>query len=71
MSTYRKKKYTWIQCATCGKIYRIPRSVNVEELYIAVYCQECESELAINLGDDISEIYEYYDVNLDSRYYTY
>lgn len=71
MSTGKKKKYTWIQCATCGKIHQLPRLVPVEELYVAAYCPECESEIGINLGDDEDEIYNYYNINLDSRCYNY
>ena len=69
MSTSKKK--TWVQCASCGKIYQIPHSVDVEQLYIAAYCQECESRIAINLGDDISDIYLYMNPNLDERFFDY
>lgn len=69
MNADGKKKKTFVQCTNCGKIYQISHSVDVEKLYITAYCQECESRIAINLGDNISDIYKYYNVNLDDRYY--
>ena len=69
MSTGRKKKETWIQCNECGKIHQIQRSVPVEELYTTAKCPRCGFMTGLNLGDKQEDIYIYYDVTKDERYY--
>lgn len=69
MSTDGNKRYTWIQCQDCGRIYRISRQVSEEELYVVAYCSECESRIGLNLGCDENDKYYYMNLNLDSRYF--
>ena len=71
MNADGKKKKTFVQCTNCGKIYQISHSVDVEELYVTAYCKECESRMAINLGDKEEDIYLYMNPNLDERFFSY
>lgn len=69
MSTGKKKKNTWIQCNECGKIFQIPRSVPIEELYTIARCPRCGFMMGLNLGDKKEDIYLYGNPNLDERYF--
>lgn len=61
------------QCIKCGKIH----SVNInkvfdlcDDIYYAVYCSTCGGvEKHLDVGEDKSDRYLYYDPVLDSRYY--
>ena len=66
-----KEQGTWLQCAHCGKIYHVDQKVPIDKLYIESVCARCGCGQALNLGDDESEIYYYYDSNLDERFYQY
>lgn len=69
MDSGRKKKNTFIQCQTCGKIYQIPYEIEIDKLYITAKCPGCGDTTGLNLGDKKEDIYEFYNVNLDPRYY--
>lgn len=69
MSTGKKKKDTWLQCSECGKIFQIPYSVSIEELYVTAECPRCDSTKGLNLGDKQEDIYLYENPNVDERYY--
>ena len=66
------KQGCWLQCAQCGKIYFVEQKVPIDKLYVVSVCAGgCECERALNLGDDESQIYTYYDPVLDERFYKY
>lgn len=69
MSTDGNKKYTWIQCQDCGRIYQIQRQFSNDELYVVAYCSECESRIGLNLGCDEEDIYYFMNPNLDRRFF--
>ena len=64
-----KGEQTYLQCCHCGEIYTVERKMSIEKLYINSYCPNCEHEKAINLGSDPNDIYLFYDVTLDERYF--
>lgn len=68
MSTNGRTK-TFVQCQTCGKIFQIPYEVEIDKLYITTECLHCGQTQCLNLGDKEEDIYIYYNVNLDRRYY--
>lgn len=69
MSTNGRKKKTFVQCQTCGKIFQVPYEVPIDKLYITTECSNCGQTQGLNLGDKEEDIYFYYNVNLDDRYY--
>lgn len=69
MNTEGKKIKTWVQCTGCGKIYQIPQRVSIEKLYIITNCSTCGITKVLNLGEQKEDIYYFYDVNTDPRYY--
>lgn len=69
MDSGRRKRNTFVQCQTCGKIYQISCEVKIDTLYITAECSECGHLTGLNLGDKEEEIYELYNVNVDPRYY--
>lgn len=66
---YTEGKQTYLQCCHCGKIYTVNRKSNIEQLYINSVCPNCSHGKSINLGDDPDDIYLFYDVTLDERYF--
>lgn len=69
MSAESKKNFTYIQCQTCGEVYRIPCLVPIDETFIATNCPECGVTTGLNLGCDEDEIYLYMNPNVDSRFF--
>lgn len=65
----RGKECTWIQCQSCGYIYRINKKVSIEKSIINSVCPECEYNIGLNCGDNKDDIYYFYDQTLDERYY--
>ena len=67
-----KDRGNWIQCTKCGHIYFVEEEVPIEKLYVASVCARCgEYGNGLNCGSDQSEIYTYYNPNMDERYYMY
>ena len=66
-----KSEQTYLQCCHCGEIYIVQRKAKIENLYINSCCPNCEHGRAINLGSNTSDIYLFYDVTLDDRYFNY
>lgn len=62
-------KHTWVQCQICGEIIRLSYPIDMDKMYIAVDCPNCGITTGLNLGDDKDEIYNFYNVNVDPRYY--
>lgn len=71
MSSGGEKRGSWIQCTTCGEIHKSVNEYSIDEMYVNDYCLSCGSYRGLNLGNRKEEIYEFYDVNLDVKYYTY
>ena len=63
------KKITYIQCQTCGEIYRIPWAIGIDELYAEANCPNCGITIGLNLGDKEEDLYLYWNENFDYRYY--
>lgn len=64
-------KENYIQCLNCGKIYTIPKRIGIDVLYINVMdypCPCCDNYKGLNVGKDLTDIYFFYDSNLDYRY---
>lgn len=66
---YSKGKSTYLQCTNCGNIYKVDQAFSTESLYIDSLCKCCGNKKALNLGEDENDIYIYYDVTKDERYY--
>lgn len=66
-----KDQGTWIQCAHCGHIYYIEKSVPESKLYIQSECARCGCNKGLNCGSNEDEIYDFYNPNLDERYFEY
>lgn len=64
----------WVQCQNCGKLHRVKSkdaSISNDGLYTEpIWCPKCrDGTKHLNCGEDETEIYYYYNANLDSRYY--
>lgn len=70
MSLESKKKFTLIQCQTCGEIYQIPCTIPIDQTFIAVNCPECGVTTGLNLGYEKDDIYLYMNPNVDARYFS-
>jgi hypothetical protein len=61
------------QCIKCGEIHsvEINKVYNLDDdIYYATYCPCCKEVVKhLDVGIDKNEIYELYDVVLDSKYY--
>lgn len=71
MSFGGEKRGSWIQCTTCGEMHKSCSEYPIDEMYVNDYCPNCNSYKGLHLGNREEEIYEFYDVNLDVKYYTY
>lgn len=71
MEQGRKKRNTFIQCQTCGKIYLTPYEIEIDKLYIIADCPHCGMATGLNLGDKEEDVYEFYNINVDPRFYNY
>ena len=67
------KDDVFVQCQVCGKLYRAKSedvSISDEDLYIKIFCPKCRDDTDhLWCGENETEIYYYYNANLDSRYY--
>ena len=61
------------QCQSCGHTHRIKIKYNIDsDLYIRSYCPKCRGDTQhLWCGEDETEIYSYYNLNLDERYFIY
>ena len=59
------------QCQSCGALHRLNIYYDIDsDLYVRMKCPRCRGEtLHLWCGEDESEIYIYYNINLDLRYY--
>lgn len=66
------KEDGWVQCQCCGHLYKTKIQLSEDSLYIYEYCPRCRDETkGLWCGKDETEIYMYYNTNLDPRYYKY
>lgn len=65
------KEEGWVQCQVCGALHKIQmKDVSDEDLFIDEYCPRCRDGTPhLWCGEDETEIYYYYNANLDPRYY--
>lgn len=64
----------YYQCTKCGTIISLHKklkSADEDDIYVDLYCDRCENERALYLGEDLNDLYYMYDVVLDQRYYNY
>jgi Zn finger protein HypA/HybF involved in hydrogenase expression len=60
----------WIQCQNCGHLHKAKIQLSEDDLYIYEYCPKCRDETkSLYCGEDETEIYIYYNANLDTRYF--
>lgn len=60
------------QCGCCGHIHKVDGRYKPEEeqIYVPLWCERCRDQtLQLYCGDNESELYSLYDVNIDPRYY--
>lgn len=60
---------SYVQCTQCGCIDKIKERLEEDVMYIDFECPVCGNTRGLNIGKDILDQYELYDVTLDSRYY--
>lgn len=71
MDLNKQNGLTWVQCQCCGMIYKIQQKLPVDALMIKAECPTCNGMTALNCGENESDIYLYYNSNLDRRHYQY
>jgi hypothetical protein len=71
----------WVQCQVCGETHRVTIHSLSEDnlytmahcpycLYTMIYCPHCRDETKhIWCGENETEIYCYYNLNVDPRFY--
>ena len=61
----------YVQCCNCGHIYEQQVQCNDDDLYIdGIKCEKCRQEVKhLRCGEDLLDIYIYYDVTKDPRMY--
>ena len=60
----------YFQCQLCGSIHKEKIRFNKEQTYIKLPCPRCRGETKhLWVGKDKTDIYMYYNANLDSRYF--
>ena len=65
----KKETGSYIQCLSCGDIYIIGRKVPTSTSVVKSECPRCGWHKGLNCGDKKEDIYYFYDLSLDSRYY--
>lgn len=67
----KAKQGTYVQCQSCGNIYLIVDNISIEQSIIQSVCPSCGENIGLNCGNKEEDIYRFYDVVLDERYYIY
>lgn len=64
------KQSIW-QCSVCGNILKTKEDINItDDLYITMKCSKCRDDTPhLFCGNDEKDLYYYYNVNIDPRYY--
>ena len=64
------KEYVYLQCQKCGHVYLVKNlSISDDDSIVKHQCPMCENNTALNVGHNKEDIYMYYNVNLDNRYF--
>ena len=66
------KEYNeFLQCCSCGHIHRQQIQCNDDDLYIdSIRCEKCKQRVKhLRCGEESLDVYMYYDVVLDKRFY--
>lgn len=64
------KEDGWVQCQICGHLHKVKIQLSEDDLYIDEYCPKCRDDTkSVYCGKDEKDIYYYYNVNVDPRYY--
>lgn len=62
----------WTQCQHCGHLKKVKVQLSDDSLYIEEWCPKCRDETPhIWCGEQETDIYFYYNLNADPRYYNY
>lgn len=63
----------YLQCCHCGHIHKQQIQCNDDDLYVdGIQCTKCGYKTKhLRCGEDPSDVYIYYDVVLDDRFYNY
>lgn len=62
----------WLQCQSCGVLYRKEVECDIEDIYIQDECPKCRDETThLVCGKNEDELYWFYNVNVDPQYYKY
>lgn len=65
-----KKREEYLQCNHCGCISKAEIRCRDDDLYILNYCPQCKEVVKhLRCGERPEEIYRFYDVVMDPRYY--
>jgi hypothetical protein len=61
----------YLQCCNCGHVHKQPVQCNNDDLYINdIQCEVCRRTVKhLRCGENLSDVYMYYDVVLDRRFY--
>lgn len=62
---------SFIQCQCCGCLHQVKtKDTSEDDLYIEEYCPKCRDETRhIWCGENREDVYIYYNVNVDPKYY--
>jgi hypothetical protein len=60
-----------VQCQCCGTVHKTTiRNLSDDDLFIEQWCPRCRDETKhIYCGENVTDIYYYYNVNVDPRFY--
>lgn len=60
-----------VQCSKCGEIHETQQFFLNDDTYVDDICPKCGNNRGLFVGNNISDMYELYDVNVDPRFYNY
>lgn len=60
---------TFVQCQNCGNVFQAEGKFKIDELYINYYCPKCGTYRVIQLGENYEDIFEFYNVNIDNKFF--
>ena len=63
--------HEYLQCCHCGRIHKQQVQCKNDDLYIdGIQCKRCHQTVKhLRCGESTSDVYMYYDVVLDERFY--
>ena len=64
-------KEGWGQCQVCGHLHMVEtKDIPEGDLYIEEYCPKCrDGTKHLYCGENREDVYIYYNLNIDPRYY--